>query len=435
MADKGEVGSVTAMGGAVETVEQNVGHQIRDKGKGILLQEDVVNLMDLKPDDLTKPLEIQGGAIQANVQLWDMRQFDAKLQVNSCYKIVGFGSKKTDKWQRTLPNKITLLLGKYTQFTPIEARGFPLHHFNFAAYNEIGHRADSRDSILTAVTLTFTVWNEMATAFDVNKCAGMEQPVIIAISSCWADVHFAGKLQLSATPATSYYLNPDVLKADHIRQLSHINGTLMSLDPQTRMKNVVDLMDLKPDDLTKPLEIQVYRKWASRNVPDPNPTGLCFIFLDKRAVQLWDMRQFDAKLQVNSCYKIVGFGSKKTDKWQRTLPNKITLLLGKYTQVTPIEARGFPLHHFNFAAYNEIGHRADSRDSILTAVTLTFTVWNEMATAFDVNKCAGMEQSVIIAISSCWARHFAGELQLSATPSTSYYLNPDVLKADHIRQL
>lgn len=78
------------------------------------------------------------------------------------------------------------------------------------------------------------------------------------------------------------------------------------------------------------------------------------------------MRQFDAKLQLNSCYKIQGFGSKKTDKWQRTLPNRMTLLLGKYTQVTPIENDGFPLHHFNFAAYNEIDHLADSRDSILT---------------------------------------------------------------------
>ncbi|PWA35577.1 Thiamine phosphate synthase [Artemisia annua] len=46
--------------------------------------------------------------------------------------------------------------------------------------------------------------------------------------------------------------------------------------------------------------------------------------------------------------------------------NRMTLLLGKYTQVTPIENQGFPLHHFSFAAYNEIGHRADSRDSIIT---------------------------------------------------------------------
>ena len=47
-------------------------------------------------------------------------------------------------------------------------------------------------------------------------------------------------------------------------------------------QDVVNLMDLKPQDLNKPLEVKVYKKWASRNVPDPNPTGLCFILLDKQ---------------------------------------------------------------------------------------------------------------------------------------------------------
>ena len=44
----------------------------------------------------------------------------------------------------------------------------------------------------------------------------------------------------------------------------------------------LDLMDIKPADLDKPIEVRVYRKWISRNVPDPNPTGLCFILLDKK---------------------------------------------------------------------------------------------------------------------------------------------------------
>ena len=47
-------------------------------------------------------------------------------------------------------------------------------------------------------------------------------------------------------------------------------------------EDVTDVMNLKPEDLAKPLELKVYRKWSSRNVPDPNPTGLCFILLDKQ---------------------------------------------------------------------------------------------------------------------------------------------------------
>ena len=49
-------------------------------------------------------------------------------------------------------------------------------------------------------------------------------------------------------------------------------------------EDTTDVMNLKPNDLTKPLELRVYRKWVSRNVPDPNPTGLCFILLDKQVI-------------------------------------------------------------------------------------------------------------------------------------------------------
>ena len=43
-----------------------------------------------------------------------------------------------------------------------------------------------------------------------------------------------------------------------------------------------DVMDLKPQDLGKPLDLKVYRKWISKNIPDPTPTGMCFILLDKK---------------------------------------------------------------------------------------------------------------------------------------------------------
>ena len=93
----------------------------------------------------------QGGAIQANVQLWDIRQFETKLEINRCYRIEAYGCKKTDKWQRTLENDVTLLFGKYTRATEIADTGFPNHYFSFAAYNQVGQRADARDSILTCI--------------------------------------------------------------------------------------------------------------------------------------------------------------------------------------------------------------------------------------------------------------------------------------------
>ncbi|PWA88207.1 helitron helicase-like domain-containing protein [Artemisia annua] len=237
----------------------------------------------------------------------------------------------------------------------------------------------------------------------------------------------------------------------------------------------LDLMDIKPTDLDKPIEVRAYRRWTSKNVPDPNPTGLCYILLDRKGsaiqanVQLWDMRLFEGRLQVGGCYKIERFGFKRTDNWQRTLNNPITLLFGRYTQVTPIEDQGFPEHYFNFIAYNEIGQRADTRDYTLTDYigiirdigqirefgdpttnrvlrrnidvqnlngnVLTFTIWNEMAMDFPLQLLSELSRPVIIAVSSCWARRFGGGLQLSATPATHYYLNPNIEEAERIRQM
>ena len=54
-------------------------------------------------------------------------------------------------------------------------------------------------------------------------------------------------------------------------------GKQVMVEPQN-----VDLMNLKPEDLGKPIELKVYRKWLSINIPDPSPTGRCFILLDKK---------------------------------------------------------------------------------------------------------------------------------------------------------
>ena len=109
----------------------------------------------------------QGGAIQANGQLPDMRQLDTKLQLNACYRIQGYSAKKTDNCQRTLDNKMTLLFGRYTQAAPIQDSGFPKHYFNFAAYNEVCHRADTREPILTGMQATRYVEPEHAKLIDI----------------------------------------------------------------------------------------------------------------------------------------------------------------------------------------------------------------------------------------------------------------------------
>lgn len=209
-----------------------------------------------------------------------------------------------------------------------------------------------------------------------------------------------------------------------------------------------DLANLTPADLAKPLRVKVYRKWFSRNVPDPNPTGLCYMLLDKKGgaiqanIQLWDMKLFETKLDINTCYHIEGYGCKRTEHWQQTVNNNLTLLFGKYTKITQIEDNGFPHHYFSFVSYNEVASRTETRDAVLTDYigiirtvsdikefgdtttnkiyrrnitiqnlsgnNITFTLWNDASLAFDVSLLPAMEQPIIIAVSSCWAKRFAG---------------------------
>ncbi|PWA35704.1 nucleic acid-binding, OB-fold protein [Artemisia annua] len=236
----------------------------------------------------------------------------------------------------------------------------------------------------------------------------------------------------------------------------------------------IDIMNLKPSDLGKPLDLKVYRKWISKNIPDPSPTGICFMLLDKKGGaiqamgQLPDMRQLDTRLQLDGCYRIQGYGCKRTDNWQRTLDNRVTLLFGRYTQAAPIQDEGFPKHYFSFAAYNEVCHRADTREPILTDYigmirnigtirefgdtttniisrrnieiqnlngnVVMLTLWNELATGFPITRLDEMDQPVITSASSCWAKRHAGVIQLSTTPATAIYLNPEIPEADHIEE-
>lgn len=72
-----------------------------------------------------------------------------------------------------------------------------------------------------------------------------------------------------------------------IVQSSEPQGETLERSPYKGKAPVVereelDLMDIKPSDMDKPIEVKVYRKWTSKNVPDPNPTGLCFMLLDRK---------------------------------------------------------------------------------------------------------------------------------------------------------
>ncbi|PWA36733.1 nucleic acid-binding, OB-fold protein [Artemisia annua] len=239
------------------------------------------------------------------------------------------------------------------------------------------------------------------------------------------------------------------------------------------------LTELNPANNTKYIEVRVYRKWTSVKVPGFDPTGFSCMLLDKKgtAIQanadLKDKERFERDLQINSVYKIQGFGFDKPDTWGKTLDNDIVLCLGKYTQIDPLQDTDFPYHYFNFAAFNELNARLEKKNLILTdyigyvhnvdktkeygGATTTrvkvrnigirnlnnnvvlFTLWNDDADNFSEDEYGQMKQPVILAVSSCYLKRYAelhltyvfvfnctGQIQLSATSATRYYFNPDV---------
>ncbi|PWA82494.1 hypothetical protein CTI12_AA177790 [Artemisia annua] len=144
------------------------------------------------------------------------------------------------------------------------------------------------------------------------------------------------------------------------------------VDPVPPQRELAYFTDLNPTDNSKFIEARVYRKWTAMKIPSLTATKFSCILLDKKGsaiqanAELKDKERFERDLQINCVYRIQGFGFEKTDEWEKTLDNDITLTFGKYTQTDPLQDGGFPYHYFNFAAYNELGERLQKKAPVLT---------------------------------------------------------------------
>ncbi|GKD67868.1 DNA helicase [Tanacetum coccineum] len=146
-----------------------------DKGKMTVYIPEVISLKDIKPTHTNKTIEARGNAIQASMNHKDTEYFNQLLQLNNTYRISRF----------------------------------------FVAYNEVEDRADVNGAQLIGINLPFVIWNDQAEGFDMEAYTQMPKPVVIAVSSTWATRRYGG-LKLTATPATYYYLHPNIPEANYI---------------------------------------------------------------------------------------------------------------------------------------------------------------------------------------------------------------------------
>ncbi|GJX13166.1 DNA helicase [Tanacetum coccineum] len=166
--------------------------QAADKGKMTVLLLEIITLQDIRPTHTRKTIELRFCC------KWIAKNVTTKERPNFCCMLldrgtIQVGCTDTKKWRRTLDNKTTLIFGRYTRIEPIANDSFPEHYFNFVAYNEVQSKADVKVATLTE----------------------MPKPVVIAVSSTWVTTRYEG-LQLTATSATHYYLNPNIPEVHHI---------------------------------------------------------------------------------------------------------------------------------------------------------------------------------------------------------------------------
>ncbi|PWA64050.1 nucleic acid-binding, OB-fold protein [Artemisia annua] len=203
------------------------------KGKAVELPYEVVTFENINPTE--------GQAVQANIELKDVEKYNS-IELNATYRIQRFGCQPPEKWQQTVDAKYTLLFGKFTNLVPIPVEGFPEHYFQAdmkqsLLTNYIGriHKVDrerSKGDVTTNMTVRRSVelqnlngngiwvilWNELAEDFKKRDLASLQQPVVMAASSCYVK-RYAGGVQLSSTPATQFYLNPDILETRTIHDV------------------------------------------------------------------------------------------------------------------------------------------------------------------------------------------------------------------------
>ncbi|PWA36919.1 helitron helicase-like domain-containing protein [Artemisia annua] len=193
-------------------------------------------------------LDKQGHAIQANMEAPEINHFKGILIPGKTYRVYNFTCVPTENWQQILTNPVSLSFTTSIAFDAIDDDGFPNHYFDFVSYSQLPSRViDPMDKtkkpqpILTGCYISSTKSDKIGNPnknraafrkieiqnlnFNKEEIDAMEKPVIIAVSSCRVS-RFRNNLQLSATPATYYYIDPDIPELQQYREAFNLNPPL-----------------------------------------------------------------------------------------------------------------------------------------------------------------------------------------------------------------
>ncbi|GJY04881.1 DNA helicase [Tanacetum coccineum] len=179
---------------------------------------------------------------EANMDINNTDYFNPLLRARTVYRFSNFICEKTQPYLQTLENKISLKFGKITTFDILQGKEseFPEHHFKFVVYNQLASRVLYRDANSKMIYPLLTNYQgcirsiiDVTPFGDVNKGQSHQRKVDIknleltgtykciysdvveTLSNLQCGMNLQDNVQLSATSASHYYINPRTPEAEY----------------------------------------------------------------------------------------------------------------------------------------------------------------------------------------------------------------------------
>ncbi|GJU70989.1 DNA helicase [Tanacetum coccineum] len=179
-----------------------------------------------------------------------------------------------------------------------------------------------------------------------------------------------------------------------------ITGTRIGEKVQFRIMSAATIASLRIGQEKCIMEAKVYRRWISKCIPKMKALAYCCILLH------FD-RQRDHHFELISYHQLSSRVPYRDEnlKLSWMCPFGTPTISQKYLRKVDIED--------------------------LDGNIVEFTMWDELARQFDKREIKKLTPLIIIAVSSCRVTKYK-DTQLSATPATHYYINPQTPEAQHV---
>ncbi|GJT75215.1 DNA helicase [Tanacetum coccineum] len=232
--------------------------------------------------------------------------------------------------------------------------------------------------------------------------------------------------------------------------------------PRNMSQHTIAALRIRQDNCI--LEARVYQKWTSKNISDMKELAFCYILIDREANKdIKNINYFNPLLKLNAVYRFSHFICEKTKPYHQTLGNPISLKFGKITTGETLIGKEseFSEHHFKFITYNQLATRVPYQDEnskmkypILTDYLGCIRSISDVTPFGDATTCQKYLRKVEIENldSLCGTKlrssliskkykslHYQSSLlsapvelqntELTATPATYYYINPQTPEA------